>query len=219
MIPRGFLPVLFYSLASVAVPVLYLYSRCTLSGDTSTDPGSGFDNMTALVCDTDALIDIDYSDDMVRGVVIGLSVIAALALVYANDCCAWYNMLLFFHIGIEAKVVDVVFTEAFKDDTTDLAAGLYIFGACVVIVHLIPFLLTDHLMFLSLLAAAGVVANATLLVFASPDLLLLASLSATTLLAMTMLIRGVCEIRISLFSLFMDAMKKGKYVECDGFEL
>ena len=67
---KGFVPLIFYAAIFMTAPLVYTY----------TSP--------------------DYSDTMVRGAVIGIAGGYALAIVLANDCAAWFNMILFFHIGM-----------------------------------------------------------------------------------------------------------------------
>ena len=97
--------------------------------------------------------------------------------------------------------------------------ALAIVGAIVVIVHLIPFYVSDRLMLLSTLAFAGVIVNATLLVFLDSSMLLLVGASSLALLAITMIISGVCEIKTSLLSLIRESVIAKKCITCERFEL
>ena len=72
-VPRGILPVLFYSAVAAAIPFLLEYTS------------------------------YDYSDATVRGVTIGAAALAATIMLIANCCCCWYNMLLFFHTALEVR--------------------------------------------------------------------------------------------------------------------
>lgn len=190
-VPRGLVPILFYMAFAFAVPTVYLYAE-----------------------------DIDYSDDGVRGGVIGLSAFAAILMVYSNCCCCWYNMLLAFHTALEVKVIDTALTYAYADGTSDAHMALNIVGAVVVIVHLVPFYVYDGLKLLTLLATAGVVVNTSILVFLDPSLLMVfVFASSLALLADTMIIAGVCELRTSLLSIVKDAMASRTCITCNGFEL
>ena len=191
-VPRGLIPTLTYSLVALAIPILCLF----------TTP--------------------DYTKDEVIGVTIGASALAGLVIILANDCCCWYNMMLFFHIGIEAKVVDLALKFADTEQGSgeiERDAALAITAAVVIIVHLIPFLLTDRLMLLILMAYVGVVVNVATVVYIAPDHLLLVAASSLALLSTTMIIGGICEIRTSLLSLVVDSVNKKKCLTCDGFEL
>lgn len=190
-VPRGLIPILFYMAFAFAVPTVYLYAE-----------------------------DVDYSDDGVRGAVIGISAFGALLLVYSNCCCCWYNMLLAFHTALEVKVIDTALTYAYADGTSDAHMALNIVGAVVVIVHLVPFYVYDGLRLLVLLAAAGVVVNTSILVFLDPSMLMVfVFASSMALLADTMIIAGICEIRTSLLSVIKDAMATGKCITFNNFEL
>jgi hypothetical protein len=112
--------------------------------------------------------ELDVHRDFARGGVIGGAALLALALVVANDCKIWYNMALFFHIGIETKVLHVAYDYATASSTGTTAEALAWVGFGVVIAHLLPFLFFDHAKLLVLLAAVGVPVNAALLLFTFP---------------------------------------------------
>jgi hypothetical protein len=188
-VPRGLVPTLAYSIFAFVVPFLFL------------------------------TMDYDFSTDVARGVTIGISIIAALVMVMANDCCCWYNMILAFHLALEIRVVERTFIFSYADTTSESDMALAITGAVVLIVHLVPFFLTDRLMLLGTFAFAGVIANATVLVFIDPTMLLLVCASALSLLAITMIISGVCEIKTSLLSLIRESVNAKKCITCERFEL
>ena len=189
-VPRGLVPTTLYSLFALAIPLLWFFM----------DPP-------------------DYTDNAVRGIVIGGSALAGLIVILANDCCCWYNMMLFFHIGIEAKVVDAAIAYSQLATTDGTGQALSITAAVVIIVHLLPFLLTDRIMLLSLLAYVGVVVNVATVVFIDTTLLLIVLSSTLALLSTTMIIGGICEIRTSMLSLIMDSVNKKMCLTCEGFEL
>ena len=188
-VPRGLVPTLAYSVLAFLVPFLFLY------------------------------MDYDFTTDTAKGVTIGLSVIAAFVMVLANDCCCWYNMMLAFHTALEIKVIDKTLTFAYADNTSDGDMALAITGAVIVIVHLIPFYVSDRLTLLSVLAFAGVIVNTVILVYLDSASLLLVGASALALLAVTMIISGVCEIKTSLLSLIRDSIVSKKCITCEKFEL
>ena len=188
-VPRGLVPTLSYSLLAFLVPFLFMY------------------------------MDYDFTTDAAKGVTIGLSAIAALVMVLANDCCCWYNMMLAFHTALEVKVIDTTLTFAYASGTSDGNMALAIVGAVVVIVHLVPFYVSDRLMLLGTLAFAGVIVNTTLLVFLDSSMLLLVVASSLALLAITMIISGVCEIKTSLLSLIRESILAKKCITCERFEL
>jgi len=188
-VPRGLVPTLTYSLFAFLTPFLFLY------------------------------MNYDFTTDAAKGVTIGLSAIAALIVVLANDCCCWYNMMLAFHTALEIKVIDKTLTFAYASGTSDGDMALAIVGAIIVIVHLIPFYVSDHLMLLGALAFAGVIVNATTLVFIDSSMLLLVGASSLALLAITMIISGVCEIKTSLLSLIRESVIAKKCITCERFEL
>lgn len=188
-VPRGLVPTLSYSLFAFLVPFLFLY------------------------------MDYDLTTDSAKGVTIGLSAIAATIMVFANDCCCWYNMLLAFHTALEIKVIDTTLTFAYASGTSDGDMALAIVAAIVVIAHLIPFYVSDRLMLLGVLAYVGVIVNTAILVFLAQPMLLLVSASSLALLGITMIISGVCEIKTSLLSLIRDSVIEKKCITCEQFEL
>lgn len=188
-VPRGLVPTLTYSLFAFLVPFLFLY------------------------------MDYDFTTDTARGVTIAISAVAALLMVLANDCCCWYNMMLAFHTALEVKVIDTTLTYAYASGTSDGDMALAIVGAVIVIVHLVPFYVTDRLMLLGVLAFAGVIVNATILVFLDSSSLLLVGASSLALLAITMIISGVCEIKTSMLSLIRESIIAKRCITCERFEL
>lgn len=189
-VPRGLIPTTVYSLFALAIPLLWFFMDAP-----------------------------DYTDNAVIGAVVGGSALAGLVVVLANDCCCWYNMMFFFHVGIEAKVVDAALSYANASTTDSTGQTLATLAAVVVIVHLVPFLLTDHIMLLSFLAYVGVVVNVATVVYVDTTLLLIVLSSSLALLSTTMIIGGICEIRTSMLSLILDSVNKKMCLTCDGFEL
>lgn len=188
-VPRGLVPTLSYFIFAFLLPCLYLY------------------------------VDYDFSDDTTRGVTIALSAVGGLVVIAANDCCCWYNMMLAFHTALEVKVIDTALTFAYESDTSDGHMALAITGAVVVIIHLIPFYISDHLMLLAALAFAGVVVNTSILVCLDSSMLLVVGASSLALLSTTMIISGVCDIKTSLLSLIRASMVNKKCITCESFEL
>lgn len=201
---KGFIPLLFYSAMFITAPLVYIY----------TTP--------------------DYTDAMVRGVVIGIAGIYALSVVVANDCVAWFNMVLFFHIGMEVKVLDILMNFATEEGsianstlvnstttggTSDGDTVLSWIGFVVVAVHLIPFLIINNTMLLTLLAFTGVIVNAAVLVYLDTSLLLIVGFSSAALLGTTLCIGGVCGIQTSLLCAFTKALKDGSWVTCSGYQV
>lgn len=199
-VPRGLLPVLSYSALAMVLPLVLIYQ-----------PGAA-----------NAATGYNLSDDVDRGIVIGLAGLAATVVVLVNDCCCWFNMVLFFHTALEVRVVDNALTFAYAAGQPSFNMAWAIAGAVIVIVHLIPFFLTDRLLFLTLLAYVGVFVNAALNVYitpAQPMFLLLVGASSLMLLAMTMIVAGVCEIRTSILSLLRCAITECQWITFGRFEL
>lgn len=184
--PRGVLPVLLYMALAFTVPLLYFY------------------------------VHYDFTSDIVRGVTIGISGAAAIAVVFANNCCCWYNMMLAFHTALEVRVVERAITFAYDASTPDFQMAWALTGAIIVIVHLVPFYVTDNVLLLGTLAVAGTMVNTALLVYLEPTLLLLlVGASSIAVLAVTLLIAGVCRVDTSLLSVLRDALNARSLVTCD----
>ena len=188
-VPRGLLPVLVYAGLAFAIPFLALYGA------------------------------IDYGTAGARAGVIAVAAVAALLVPYANCCRCWYNMMLFFHLALEVRVVDLALAFAYDAGTSDGDAALAAVAAVVVIAHLAPFLLVDRTLPLAVLAGAGIVVNAAALVHLDTSLLLLVGASSVALLALTLIVGGVCEVRTSLLTLLLDAVRSGDCIKCGRYEL
>lgn len=186
-VPKGFLPLFFYATVFLLAPVLYEY------------------------------VDYTWTDSTTRAALIAVSAAYALSVVFANDCVAWFNMVLFFHIGIEVKVLEILMDFARLTTTADGDEILAWTGFVVIIVHLIPFLLVDNTMFLTLLAVAGVIVNAAVLVYLDSNRLLLTGFSSVSLLGTTLCISGVCDVSTSMLTALRKAMTDGTWLTCSGY--
>lgn len=185
---KGVLAALFYSLCFAAVPLVDHYA------------------------------DLNYASDGVRAGVIAGSVAAALFLVMANDCVAWFNMVLYFHLGVEIIVLDTLFSYADAAGSGDRETALAYAAAAVIALHLVPFFLLDRSDALLLLAGAGVVANASSLVFVEPTLLLIAFGSSCALLLAVLLIASIDCVRPSLLSQLRGATSRGAWLRAADYQ-
>lgn len=186
-VPKGFLPLLFYSAMFMLAPILYTYVEYT------------------------------WTDTMTRASLIAVSAGYAVMVVLANDCVVWFNMVLFFHIGIEVKVLEILYDNAQLETTDTMDEMLFWSAFATIIVHLLPFLLIDKTMLLTLLASAGVIVNSTVLVFLDDSHLLLVGFSSVSLLGTTLCISGVCDVATSLMTNFYKAMKDGTWLKCSSY--
>lgn len=169
-VPKGILPVLLYSAFFFMFPYLNAY------------------------------VTYDFTDTMVRVSVIASSAIAVILILIANDCVAWYNMALIFHISNEVTVLDSLATYAQADGRHDSEMVLAWITFGVIIAHLVPFLVLDRPSILTLAAAAGVVVNTAALVFVDTGSLLMVGFSSSVLLACVLLIACIDCVRTSLLS-------------------
>ena len=187
-VPKGFLPLALYSSLFVLVPLLYYF------------------------------VSFDYSSTAVRTSVIVTSAVLPFVALLANDPVVWFNLILFLHIGIEVGVLDTLMDFARASTSSDRDSALAYTAVGVIIAHLAPFVLVDNVMFLMVLAYAGVVVNASALVFVDNTQLLLVGTSSVTLLLTTMFTCCVCEVRCSMLNRFLCAMKDGSWLVLSNYQ-
>lgn len=178
---RGFLATLLLSSLALAIPLIWTYGE------------------------------IDYSDDTSRGLTIGVSGVAATLLGMTRSSITMFNVVLFFHIGIEVGVLDTAITFANQDGVSDVDMGLAITAAIIIILHLIPFLLSDNFMALAILGSAGLVINTATTVFLDAASTLLASTSAAVLLIMIYMTS--CS-QTSMLTSLQNALVAGDCIVC-----
>lgn len=182
--PKGFLPFLVYVCAIGALPLCYQFGT------------------------------YDITDNMDRGIIIGVSAAACVVLMLAKAVhqAVWYNMALFYHIGIEAYAVKLLL-DNYEASVPETEQVLSLIAVCVIIAHLVPFLLVDRASVLSLLATAGVLVNVSAFVFVEGgDSLDLIAPSALNLLAFTLAFRE-CE-SLSMLSQLRIALKDRMCLLC-----
>lgn len=179
---RGVLPLLAFSIFFGTIPLLNLY------------------------------MDYNYMKELVRVGTLLTAASVGLVLLMANDCLAWYNFLLFFHIGIEVKLLDRLLQKAQEMYVEELDMALSYSGFALLLTHLVPFLLVDNIPLLSFAAWAGVIANTFVLLYLDTSQLLLYGLSSTALLASVFCIGCVCNQRVSMLSQLREAMTTGHWI-------
>ena len=132
-------------------------------------------------------LDADYSKGGTQALTACTSAAGAgFVLVFARDTNVLFNVVLFFHVGMEVFVVDRAVRYA-RDDPSP--AWAYV-GLVVAALHLLPFfVLATRPRVLLGLATAGVLVNTLLLLLTAPalggQLLLLVGASSSALLAVT----------------------------------
>lgn len=142
-VPMGYLAVLLNFLGALAIPLVYFYAN------------------------------VDYSSEVTKPVIIGVSAIATLfAFLGSMDSAILYNIQLGLYTGLEARVCDVAIAFVQNTSHSDADRILAAVGVGVILFHLIPFYFSDHPMIVSSLAAVGVVVNTSVLVYLDTSLLL-----------------------------------------------
>jgi hypothetical protein len=173
--------------------------------------------LAATVPAVSLYIDLDYSDTLTRGLIAGASGVLATAVLLANNCAVWYNMVLFYHTAVEVRVLDVVITYALQEEQSMPAAALAWTGASIVVIHLLPFFVIDMRRLLILLAWAGVIVNSTLVVYIDASLTVLTLSSALAFLLVTLFTFGSECTTPSLASQLREAISSGKFIACEPF--
>lgn len=194
--PTGIVFTLLYSAYAALLPLLYYY------------------------------VEYDFTSDSVRAGSIVAASMLAIFTILANDCCTWYNMVLFFHTALEIKLLNTALRFATDTSTDNMSMVWTWIGSVVIIVHLVPFFLIDKARLLTLLALAGVPVNAAVALYmmtaheggsgdaGSGDagmpldisFAFLVTLSAQVLLLMTLLVANVQGQKPSLLTKFTLAL-------------
>ena len=187
MVPKGFLPSLVYAGAFAVAPLIYEY------------------------------VDINYTDSGNRSVAIILAALYALLVLAANDCSAWFNMVTFFHIGVEIRVLDKLMSYAQRDGLSDMNQVWAWIGFAVILAHLIPFLLIDQTKTLAILATTGVIVNAAVNVHINEEDLLYVGFSSVVLLGTTLCVRGICNVKCSILTSLNRAIYEGTWIVCSTY--
>ena len=206
-VPRGFIPLLVYAGAFALPPLLFD------SGVTCFSTGWVWEasNKSVPIAMHDY---VTYNYDSVNTQVayISLAVAFSFILVIANDCRTWFNCVLFFHVGIEVKTIDVLLTYVRDPVTSTAHQALGISAVVAIVAHLVPFLVVSWRNTLLMLAFVGVQVNVATLVFLDPSRLLLVGMSSTMLLITTLSIRCVCHVNTSILSALVEAMYLGTWI-------
>jgi hypothetical protein len=178
-VPKGFLPMLFYAAVASLPPIFHFY------------------------------VETDLDEDVHKIGLIVASALAGLFLITANDCVTWFLSVLFFHIGVEVKVIDIAYRHATDDATSDEAMVLSWVALVVIVAHLLVLLLVDHPRILTLTAWAGVVVNAATVVYIEADscLFFFVAFSSAALLFGVQLIACMDCVRTSIRSQFLFLVK------------
>lgn len=159
----------------------------------------------------------DYSSVAERTLAISAAGIAGTAIVLANDCVAWFNMVLFFHIGMEVQMLDLLGQYAKDGSDEDKVFAWSAFA--LIAVHLVPFLCVDHFGTLVSLAYVGLVVNVAAVVFVAPATFMIPiGLSSAALLVVSLLIGGIDCVNTSIGSQIASACRRGVFLTCKPFK-
>lgn len=183
-LPSGFIAFLVYSLCVGALPILFEF--CSY----------------------------DLDDTHVKYVFMGLGAAACLVLMLATSVheAIWYNLVLFYHIGVEANAVEDLLDYSEDLVRTREEETLSMVALCTIIVHLVPFLFVDRACVLVLLATAGVLVNVSALIYVDEEDLFKVSTSSLMLLGAVLAFRNVES--LSMFSQFRAGLRNRVCLIC-----
>ena len=195
-VPQGLLMTLIFFVGGLSLPLMFFYG------------------------------DADYSDDMMPPYLIGMSTVYALALlVLGGNMTVIYNTVLGVYTGIEIKVVDAAFRYASGtelssgESVSDMDMAWAILGGIIVIVHLLPFYMSNSGILITTLAAVGLVVNTAICAYLDTSLLLQTFTSGSAFLLTSLCIIGIHCTPVSLFSQITDAIKYGGFLRCQPLAL
>ncbi|RPF82141.1 MAG: hypothetical protein CBC65_000940 [Rhodothermaceae bacterium TMED105] len=184
-VPQGFLMTMIFFVGALGLPLMFFYGKA------------------------------DYTEEWTPPFVIGLSALySVLLLVLSSNMTIFYNTVLGLYTGIEIKVVDTAFTYAGLTTTSDTDMAWAIIGGSVVIIHLIPFYITERGILVTTLAAVGLVVNTSICVYLDDTLTLQAFTSGAAFLLTALCIIGVHSVECSMLTLFRNAIKYGGFLTC-----
>lgn len=184
-VPQGFLMTLLFLAASIGVPLVNFYGG------------------------------VDYTNEMVPPFLTALSTLSAVLLfALASTLPTFYNIVLGLYTGIEIRVIDAAFTYANATYTTQAGMVWSLIGGCVVILHLIPFYVTEKGMIVTSLAAVGIGVNTAITTYIEPALAFQAYSTGVAFLLTSLSVIGISCETCSLLSLLREAMKNGSFLTC-----
>lgn len=155
----------------------------------------------------------DYTEEWTPPFVIGLSALySVLLLVLSSNMTMFYNTVLGLYTGIEVKVVDTALTYASQDTTSDTNMAWALIGGGIVVLHMIPFYLTERGILVTTLAAVGLVVNTAICVYIDDTLTLQAFTSGAAFLLTALCIIGMHCVECSMLTLFRNAVKYGGFL-------
>ena len=159
---------------------------------------------------------LDYTDTSVRVSVISFSVATTSIILLSKDVLVLLNSVLLFHTAIEAFVIErtINYVEHSDDDTTTILSWIAI--TCVFL-HILPFYLTQNVLFLTTCASFGTVLNTALIIFVDPDELLFVAYSSACLLGSTIIMMSFPCHNFALISQLVDTCKDGSWVVCEKY--
>ena len=179
--PTGVLAVLFYAIYAGLLPMLYFF------------------------------VDLDYTDNVTRGVVVGMVTLLPAFILLANDLCTWFNMALFMHLATEIDLLVSTITYATESATPEADMIWSWIGAAIVLVHLVPFVFFDHKRLNVFLAAVGVPVNVAIEVFLDTPFVPNAAISAAFFLLVALYVANdESAKKCSIVNQFLYALRTGK---------
>ena len=163
----------------------------------------------------------DYSEGPTRALTAVTSFLGATVILLTIDAKTIFNLVLFLHIGFEIYIIDKAFQFARASTTSTTSEVLSYIGGVVVILHLVPFVLTNRSRILTLLAYVGIIVNTLLILLAMPELgpylLFVVGITSSVLLGVTLLITTQTD--TAIVPLLFEAYKKKDWIGLKPFSV
>lgn len=182
-VPKGFLPVLVHSGMALALSLVLMFANLV------------------------------YTSNAVRGVLVGASIGTPFALAFANDVIVWYNLVLFFDIGVQSKLVQHTIEYSQGSERSDIHIFLSIAGISLIVAHLCLLLLTNRRMIVTTLTMTSVSVSSITALYVVPDLFPLVFLTSNSMLLMVLFATGCCKEEVAILSLLHKAMHEGTWFQ------
>jgi hypothetical protein len=153
----------------------------------------------------------DYSEGPTRALTAVTSFLGATVILLTIDAKTIF----------EIYIIDKAFQFARASTTSTTSEVLSYIGGVVVILHLVPFVLTNRIRILTLLAYVGIIVNTLLILLAMPELgpylLFVVGITSSVLLGVTLLITTQTD--TAIVPLLFEAYKKKEWISLKPFSL
>ena len=185
-VPKGFLPVVVNSGMSLALSLVLMFGN------------------------------IVYTSDAVRAILIGASIGTPFALAFANDVAVWFNIVLFFAIGVQSKLIQHTLEFSRQDTLGDFEVFLCIAASTLIIATLVCLLfVSQRRILVTVLSMASVTISTITSLYVIPDMLPLIFITSNSLLLMVLFCTYCCKGQtVAILSLLHETVHDRKWLTC-----